>query len=815
MLSHRPLRSALLLAALSACHGAPEAMSLSITPDPAYTTDDLTLVSDLAVGDQPKADKITTAITWDVDGAAQADLDGASTVPADRTTKGEVWTATAIATRGKHAGVAATASVTIANTLPVATATVANTTPSDVDVEATATATDADADTVAFAWTWTKDGEPTDYTDAIVPASATGRGEIWEATVTPNDGEADGEPVVISTSIGNIAPTVADVTISPVDPTTDATLQAHFTAADVDGDTVALRFEWLVDGVSVQDSDVDTLDGSLFDKHQDVVVRVTPNDGFLDGDTVESAPTTIVNSLPSLASAAVSPDAIRTTDSATCVVAGWADADQDPQDVQFEWTVNGSVVGTAAQLDGALFAKGDAIACAATPFDGEDQGAVVTSAAVTIQNTAPAIASAALSSTAPVEGDTLAVVFTGATDADGDTIGYAYRWMVNGTQVATTPTLGSSLFAKGDTISVIVTPNDGVIDGTPVTSNTATAANSAPVLGTATLSKTNPAEGDTLSVTLAGGTDADGDAITYTYQWLVNGTPVATTPTLGSALFAKGNTIVVQVTPNDGTVNGAPVTSDTATAINTAPVLGGADAVEDQPRRGRHPVGRPSSGGGDVDGDAITYTYKWLVNGTQVATTPTLASSLFAKGNTVVVEVTPNDGTVNGADRHQQHRHRDQQRPGHRAPRPCRRPTPSKATPCPSRSAVLPTPTATRSPTPTSGSSTAPRSRRPPPSAPRCSPRATPSSSRSRPTTAPSTAPPSPATPPPSSTAPRSWSPRPSPRRRRTRRACCRSPSPAPTPTATPSPTRTAGPSTARSSAPPRPSRARASSRTT
>ena len=437
------------------------------------------------------------------------------------------------------------------------------------------------------------------------------------------------------------------MTISPADPTTDATLQANATAADVDGDTVSLRFEWLVDGVSVQDSDVDTLDGSLFDKHQDVVVRVTPNDGFLDGETVESAATTIVNSLPSLASAAISPDAVRAADTVTCVVDGWTDADGDAQDVQFEWTVDGVVVGTAAQLDAGLFAKGDAIACAATPFDGEDQGAVVTSSPVVVENTAPIIASAALSSTAPVEGDTLSVALTGATDADGDTITYAYKWTVNGTQVATTPTLDSSLFAKGDTIAVIVTPNDGAVDGTPVTSDTATAANSAPVLATATLSKTNPAEGDTLSVTLAGGTDADGDAITYTYQWLVNGTPVATTPTLGSALFAKGNTIVVQVTPNDGTVNGAPVTSNTATAINTAPVLGSAVLSKTNPVEG-DTLSVTLTGGADIDGDSVTYAYRWLVNGAQVATTPTLASSLFAKGNTIVVEVTPNDGTIDG-----------------------------------------------------------------------------------------------------------------------------------------------------------------------
>lgn len=437
MLTRRPLRSALLLAALTGCH-TPDTMSVSLAPDPAYTTDDLTLVTALSAGDQPKADRLDVSITWDVDGQAQSDLDGATTVPAARTSKGQVWTATAVAARKKRVGPAASASVTIANSLPVASATVDDVTAADADITADASATDADADDVTLAWVWTRNGQATNFTDAVVPASATARGETWEGTVTPNDGEEDGEPAVVTTTIDNVAPEISSVTVSPTDPTTDAVLTADVVAQDQDGDTVALRYEWLVNGVSVQDSESNTLDGALFDKHDEIFVRVTPNDGLVDGASVASTPITAVNSVPALASAAVLPSTVRAADVPTCVVDGWTDADGDPQDVLFEWSLNGAVVSTSSQLDASLFVKGDAIACVATPFDGEDQGAPVFATPIVVENTPPNIASAALSTTAPTEGQSIAVDIAGAEDADGDAITYTYRWLVNGVAVATT-----------------------------------------------------------------------------------------------------------------------------------------------------------------------------------------------------------------------------------------------------------------------------------------------------------------------------------------------------------------------------------------
>ena len=89
------------------------------------------------------------------------------------------------------------------------------------------------------------------------------------------------------------------------------------------------------------------------------------------------------------------------------------------------------------------------------------------------------------------------------------------------------------------------------------------------------LSPDPPGTNATLTAT-ATGADQDGDAVNFTYVWKVNGTVVQTTPAttsvtdtldLSQPTFGDtGDTITVEVTPNDGTVNGALATATTIVA---------------------------------------------------------------------------------------------------------------------------------------------------------------------------------------------------------------------------------------------------------
>src|SRR5205823_3091241 len=121
----------------------------------------------------------------------------------------------------------------------------------------------------------------------------------------------------------------------------------------------------------------------------------------------------------------------------------------------------------------------------------------------------------------------------------------------------------------------------------------------------------------------------------------------------------KGDTITVNVTPNDGTIDGATV-NDSATVVNSAPVAtvsqvgGGHDCTQVTSS-----TRTPSSAGED----AVSLHYVWK-NGATVrrapTTTPCPYTTLFRslslatagngnKGDTITVNVTPNDGTIDGA----------------------------------------------------------------------------------------------------------------------------------------------------------------------
>ena len=119
--------------------------------------------------------------------------------------------------------------------------------------------------------------------------------------------------------------------------------------------------------------------------------------------------------------------------------------------------------------------------------------------------------------------------------------------------------------SKGDVVTVEASPNDGTVNGALV-SNTVTVANSAPVVTNVVISPSSPTTNQTITATPTA-TDADGDTITFAYQWQkkvgagsFTNIPGATTASLDLSIAGNGDKtdeLRVLVTPNDGTVNGA------------------------------------------------------------------------------------------------------------------------------------------------------------------------------------------------------------------------------------------------------------------
>ncbi len=114
--------------------------------------------------------------------------------------------------------------------------------------------------------------------------------------VIAHDGTDAGAPGSDDVTIGNTAPSVSSVVITP-DPAIAAdTLTCNYSFADVDGDADASTIDWSIGATSVGTGA--TLAG-LFVKGETVTCTVTPNDGTVAG-TSDSDDITIGNTVPSV-----------------------------------------------------------------------------------------------------------------------------------------------------------------------------------------------------------------------------------------------------------------------------------------------------------------------------------------------------------------------------------------------------------------------------------------------------------------------------------------------------------------------------------
>ena len=189
------------------------------------------------------------------------------------------------------------------------------------------------------------------------------------------------------------------------------------------------------------------------------------------------------------------------------------------------------------------------------------------------KNSAPSAPIVSVGPTTARTGDDLvAVIDVQAEDADGDAIVYTFVWKQNGLprEDLTSERVSASETSKGENWEVLVTPFDGERSG-PTGSATVTILNTAPEV-TVTFTPAAPVTGDDV-VAVPTATDADGDLVTLTYAWTLDGAPQTE---IGDRIAADrtehGQTWSVTVTPTDEEESGAPVTTD-VTIANDPPVM--------------------------------------------------------------------------------------------------------------------------------------------------------------------------------------------------------------------------------------------------
>jgi hypothetical protein len=175
---------------------------------------------------------------------------------------------------------------------------------------------------------------------------------------------------------------------------------------------------------------------------------------------------------------------------------------------------------------------------------------------------------------------------------------------------------------------------------TPITERTV---NNAPVIERITLTPSRPRPGEGIAVSVAAA-DPDGDQITLSYEWRVDGNRIPnTSSSLNVESVRKNSLIEVAVVASDG-VDQSPAERATARVGNQAPqVLQvvieplGVVTVE-------HDV-TASPKANDPDGDDLDYRYTWTVNGDEVSEDgPVLSREHYKRGDQIEISVIAMDG---------------------------------------------------------------------------------------------------------------------------------------------------------------------------
>jgi hypothetical protein len=161
------------------------------------------------------------------------------------------------------------------------------------------------------------------------------------------------------------------------------------------------------------------------------------------------------------------------------------DPDGDPITYQYQWMRNNEEIVGANQsiLKKGDFKKGDLIQVRVIPSDGKVNGIPFLSAPVRILNSPPVIQEVWIEPKVAYVTDRLKVNVKGF-DLDGDFIYYAYQWEKNGVVLGDErgEFLERGQFKKGDSIVVIVTPDDRETLGTPKKSEPILISNSPPLI---------------------------------------------------------------------------------------------------------------------------------------------------------------------------------------------------------------------------------------------------------------------------------------------------------------------------------------------
>jgi hypothetical protein len=485
-----------------------------------------------------------------------------------------------------------------------------------------------------------------------VSSSQTEKGENWNAEVTPSDGTDFGTIVASSSiTIGNSAPLLSSVSIGISNPSTTDDLSVVNTSSDADTmDVLTYEYQWYLDG-NLQSS----LDGlsplpSFATRNGDsweVEMRVsdgTDTSAWLKSSAVVIGSTT-TNTPPVVDSVGITPSN-PTTDSDLTATVTSSDADMDTiLDTEYRWMKNGVDAGIDSQVVSSTSTmKGESWSVSVRVNDGTTWSTWQSSAATTIENTAPVLESASLNS-AQVTTQTNVSVDAVMLDVDLlDSLTFTIQWYLEDVlqpQLNDVNPLPSSQTSKGQTWAAVIHAFDGSDTSTLSETLYVDIINSNPSV-TATVDESINSQQDiTLEIESS---DMDMDFIeTTSITWYRNGFregSLDNATTVPSSYLGPGQIWSVEVLVTDGEATDLSTTSIT---ISNAPPSSIITILTESAYAGER-IQLTGSASTDPDNRIVGYQWSWSSSSSgQSSTSGTDVSFLMPLSGSVSITLVVTD----------------------------------------------------------------------------------------------------------------------------------------------------------------------------
>jgi len=507
----------------------PIVSNLRISPPNPTTADNLNALYDFY--DEDGGKDSGSVIQWyKKDGAVTDTVFKGNPLPSSTTVKGDSWYFTIKPRDGAKYGKLETSSpVTILNSLPTAKNIVII--PANPKSGGTLTARydyrDLDGDKESGSEIeWFKNGESklkkvaNSEDDKILSLPIT-KGEKWHVVVKPKDGTDFGESVTSeSVVVGNAPPSVENLTVTG----NSDNIIINFDLIDIDGDLCSLNVEyqggtaktgWLKASIQEPTTKVTPSKGLKLtwlsrtdeggQRSDDYRIRITPNDGTSDGESIVSLKFSVNNnSLPSATNVTVIPE-IPTTSDNLQVSYTFVDPDGDQEDrPEIKWYKNGNwelAFDNLKILPSSATTRGDRWHYTIKVYDGKDYGKLEMSSDVIIANEPPTAVDVRLTPNFPKLNQPLTASYK-YRDEDGDSEqGTKIEWYKNGAYQQAFDnymTIPGLVPLKGEEWYFTVKPKDGSDFGLPVQSNKVFIANLPPEASSLNILPANPKTEDDL-----------------------------------------------------------------------------------------------------------------------------------------------------------------------------------------------------------------------------------------------------------------------------------------------------------------------------